>query len=91
MLPVRGDLNTNEAFTEIMSEYPELSALAAWVPYSIPGLATDKDADIWTSFTEVCTAPYMNEVTQQAPGNAPDASSYIDAAIEAMKTAGNLQ
>lgn len=91
MLPVRGDLTTNETFTSIMSEYPELAALAEWVPYSVPGLATDKDADIWTSFTEVCTSPYMTEVTQQAPGNAPDASSYIDAAMEAMKTAGNLQ
>lgn len=91
MLPVRGDLNTNETFTEIMAEYPELAALAEWVPYSVPGLATDKDADIWTAFTEVCTSPYMNEVMQAAPGNAPDASSYIDAAMESMKTAGNLQ
>lgn len=91
MLPVRGDLNTNEAFADIMAEYPELAALAEWVPYSIPGLATDKDADIWTAFTEVCTSPYVNEMSQQAPGNAPDASGYIDAAIEAMKTAGELQ
>lgn len=91
MLPVRGDLNTNETFADIMAEYPELAALAEWVPYSIPGLATDKDADIWTAFTEVCTAPYVNEMSQQAPGNAPDASGYIDAAIEAMKTAGELQ
>lgn len=91
MLPVRGDLNTNETFADIMAEYPELAALAEWVPCSIPGLATDKDADIWTAFTEVCTAPYVNEMSQQAPGNAPDASGYIDAAIEAMKTAGELQ
>lgn len=91
MLPVRGDLNTNEAFADIMAEYPELAALAEWVPCSIPGLATDKDADIWTAFTEVCTSPYVNEMIQQAPGNAPDASGYIDAAIEAMKTAGELQ
>lgn len=91
MLPVRGDLNTNEAFADIMAEYPELAALAEWVPCSIPGLATDKDADIWTAFTEACTSPYVNEMSQQAPGNAPDASGYIDAAIEAMKTAGELQ
>ena len=45
MLPVRGDLNDNEAFKAVMDEYPELSALAQWVPYSMPGLATDKDAD----------------------------------------------
>lgn len=91
MLPVRGDLNTNEAFTSIMSEYPELADLAQWVPYSIPGLATDKDADIWTAFTETCTGPYMNDVMQAEAGNAPDASSYVDAAMEAMKTAGGLE
>lgn len=91
MLPVRGDLNTNEAFTSIMSEYPELADLAQWVPYSIPGLATDKDADIWTAFTETCTGPYMNDVMQAEAGNAPDASSYVDAAMEDMKTAGGLE
>ena len=91
MLPVRGDLNTNETFTAIMEEYPELAALAQWVPYSIPGLATDKDADIWTAFTETCTGPYMNDVMQAEAGNAPDASSYVDAAMEAMKTAGGLE
>lgn len=91
MLPVRGDLNTNETFTAIMEEYPELADLAQWVPYSIPGLATDKDADIWTAFTETCTGPYMNDVMQAEAGNAPAASSYVDAAMEAMKTAGGLE
>lgn len=91
MLPVRGDLNTSETFTAIMEEYPELADLAQWVPYSIPGLATDKDADIWTAFTETCTGPYMNDVMQAEAGNAPDASSYVDAAMEAMKTAGGLE
>lgn len=91
MLPVRGDLNENEAFAKVMGEYPELSALAEWVPYSIPGLATEKDADIWTAFTEICTAPYMNDVMKAEAGNAPDASSYVEAAVEAMKQAGGLQ
>ncbi len=91
MLPVRGDLNENEAFAEVMGEYPELAALAEWVPYAIPGLATDKDADIWTAFTEVCSGPYMNEVVEAEPGSAPDATSYIEAAIEAMKQAGGLE
>lgn len=91
MLPVRGDLNENEAFAEIMKEFPELSALAEWVPYSIPGLATAKDADIWTAFTETCTAPYMNDVSGVEPGNAPDAASYVETAMEAMKQAGGLE
>ena len=67
MLPVRGDLNDNEVFADSMKENPALAALAEWVPYAIPGLATDKDADIWTAFTEVGMAPYMNEVTAAEP------------------------
>lgn len=90
MLPVRGDLNENEAFTEVMGEYPELSALAEWIPYAMPGLATDKDADIWTSFTEQAMSPYINEVMNSEPGSAPDAASYVEAGMEAMKSAGGL-
>lgn len=91
MLPVRGDMNDNEVFADIMKEYPELSALAEWAPYAIPGLATDKDADIWTAFTESCTAPYMNEVVNAEAGNAPDATSYVEAGMNAMKQAGELE
>ncbi len=91
MLPVRGDLNDNEVFADVMNEYPELAALAEWVPYAIPGLATDKDADIWTAFTESCSAPYMNEVNAAEPGNAPDATSYVEAGMEAIKQAGGLE
>lgn len=91
MLPVRGDLNDNEMFSEVLDQYPALAALAEWVPYSIPGLATDKDSDIWTAFTEVATAPYLNEMTNVEPGNAPDATPYIEAAIEAMKQAAEVE
>lgn len=91
MLPVRGDLNDNDAFKSVMEENPELAALAQWVPYAIPGLATDKDADIWTAFTEEGLAPYMDEVNSAEPGNAPDAESYIENAMEAMKEAGELE
>ena len=90
MLPVRGDLNENETCTSVMNESPELSALAQWVPYAMPGLASEKDADIWTAFTESAMAPYMNEVMSAEPGNAPDATSYIEAGMDAMKTAGGL-
>lgn len=90
MLPVRGDLNENEAFKEIMAEYPELEALAQWVPYSLPGLASEKDADIWTSFTEQ-TTNYFNEAFNAEPGQAPDATPFIESAMEAMKSAGGLE
>lgn len=91
MLPVRGDINENELFNDVLEQYPALAALADWVPYSIPGLATDKDPDIWTAFTEVATAPYLNEMTNVEPGNAPDATPYIEAAIEAMKQAAEVE
>ncbi len=91
MLPVRGDLNDNEAFADVMKEYPELAALAEAVPYSIPSIATEKVTDIQTALTESGTAPYMNEVMKAEPGNAPDATPYVEAAIEAMKQAGGLE
>ena len=69
-----------------------LLGLAPWLAVLLFILrATDKDADIWTAFTETCTGPYMNDVMQAEAGNAPDASSYVDAAMEAMKTAGGLE
>lgn len=91
MLPVRGDLNENEIFADMMKEYPELAALAEAVPYSIPSIATEKVTDIQTALTESGTAPYMMEVQNAEPGNAPDATKYVEAAMEAMKQAGGLE
>lgn len=91
MLPVRGDLNDNAIFGDVMKEYPELSALAEAVQYSIPSIASDKATDIMTALTESGTGPYMNEIMKAEPGNAPDATPYVDAAMEAMKKAGGLE
>ena len=33
----------------------------------------------------------MNEVMNAEPGNAPDATPYVEAAMEAMKQAGGLE
>lgn len=91
MLPLRGDLNENEIFAEMMKEYPELAALAESVPYAVPCIATEKMADIQTALTESGMAPYINKVMEAEPGMAPDAAEYIEAAIEAMKQAGGLE
>lgn len=91
MLPVRGDLNDNALFADTMKEYPELAALAEAVPYSIPGIASDKVTEIQEALTESGMAPYMNEVFNAEPGNAPDATQYVEAAMEAMKQAGGLE
>ena len=74
-----------------MKEYPELAALAEAVPYSIPSIATEKVTEIQTALTENGTAPYMNQVMNAKPGNAPDATPYVEAAMEAMKQAGGLE
>ena len=91
MLPVRGDMNDNQAFNEVMKEYPELSALANYATFAVPGLATSKDPDIWTAFTEACMSPYATEAFHAEVGNPPMAKDYIDAAVEAMKVAGDLE
>lgn len=91
MLPVRGDLVENETFATILGEYPELKALAEFVPYSIPCMPHDKMTDIQTALTEKGMAPYVTEAQKVEPLNAPDASAYVDAAFEAMKQAGGLE
>lgn len=91
MLPVRGDLTENPLFADMMKEFPELAALSEAVPYSLPGMATEKTADIQTALTEAGMAPYIEEALKSEPGNPPDATSYVEAAIEAMKQAGGLE
>lgn len=91
MLPVRGDLTENETFKEILTQYPELKALAEYVPYAIPCMPHDKMTDIQTALTEKGMAPYIEEVRKSEPLNPPDASKFVDAAFEAMKKAGGLE
>lgn len=91
MLPLRGDLNENEIFGDIMEEYPELAALAEAVPYAVPCIASAKAADIQTALTESGLAPYIKEAMTAEAGKAPDAAGYVEAAAEAMKQAGGLE
>lgn len=91
MLPVRGDLTENEVFTAKMTEYPELAALAEAVPYAIPCMAHDKMTDIQTALTESGMAPYIEKVMESDPLNPPDATPFVETAIEAMKDAGGLE
>lgn len=91
MLPVRGDIVENEAFAEILAEYPELAELATYVPYSVPCMPHDKMTDIQTALTEKGMAPYIEEVRKAEPLNAPKADAFVDAAFEAMKQAGGLE
>lgn len=91
MMPVRGDIAENETFAEVMEELPALKGLAEYIPNAIPSMSHAKMTEIQTALTEAGLAPYMEEVLNVEPMNTPDASSYVDAAMAAMKTAGGLE
>lgn len=91
MMPVRGDIAENKTFAEVMEELPALKGLAEYIPNAIPSMSHAKMTEIQTALTEAGLAPYMEEVLNVEPMNTPDASSYVDAAMAAMKTAGGLE
>ncbi|XOQ43774.1 MAG: Extracellular solute-binding protein [Clostridium sp.] len=90
MLPVRGDIADNDAFAQVIDSHPALKDLVEYSKYSIPCMASDKITDIQTKLGEEGICPYIEKAKEQPPLNAPDASEYVDAAFEAMKSAGNL-
>ena len=91
MMPVRGDIAENETFAAIMEELPALKGLAEYIPNAVPSMAPDKMTEIQTALTEAGLAPYMEEVLSAEPLNTPDAAPYVEAAMSAMKTAGELE
>lgn len=92
MLPVRGDLETNEELAAYFDEHPALKDVSANVADSIPGMAHEKGAEIMTALGEKAIIPMVNEVaaTGEINGN-PDVSEYVDMAMDAMKEAGGLE
>lgn len=91
MMPVRGDLAENETFAPIMEELPALKGLAEYIPNAIPSMSHGKMTEIQTALTEAGLVPYMEEVLNTEPLNTPDATAYVEAAMNAMKTAGGLE
>jgi multiple sugar transport system substrate-binding protein len=90
MLPVRGDLLENVAFSELLTSNPSYEYQVGALPYAIPAMAHDKMVDIQTVLGEKGTAPYVMSVLESTSIEAPDASEYMDAAFEAMIKAGKL-
>lgn len=91
MLPVRGDLDTNANVATYFESNPALKAVSAFVKDGVPCMAHEKMGDILTALAEGGLTPYITEKVAGAKiGETPDASSYVDSAIEAMKTAGGL-
>ncbi|MEY8352864.1 ABC transporter substrate-binding protein [Lachnospiraceae bacterium 54-53] len=92
MLPVRGDLDTNENLASYFSENPAMKDISEYVADGIPGMANEHVAEIMTALGEKAVIPFVNEVTMKNGINQkPDVSKYVDAAMEAMKAAGELE
>ena len=90
MMPVRGDIDTNEVFAEKMAGTPAYVDLATYIPNTIPAMAHSKMTEIQEAFTEAAMVPYISEVITCEPLNAPDAKGYVEDAVQAMKDAGGL-
>lgn len=92
MLPVRGDLDTNENLAAYFEENPALKDISSYVADGVPGMINEKVADIMIAIGEKAVIPFVNEVTTKTGINEnPDVSKYADAAMEAMKAAGGLE
>jgi multiple sugar transport system substrate-binding protein len=90
MLPVRGDLVSNETFAEYLKEYPELSGLAAHVPNAIPAMPHGKMTPIQEALG-THLAEYLKTTMTSTDNKAKDATKYVDDAFAAMKKAGELE
>lgn len=91
MLPVRGDLTTNQYFKTYFDKNPELKDLAKYVPYTIPCMANDKMTQIQTALTQAGMEPYIQGTSKLNTTSVPDATPYVDAAFKAMKDQGGLK
>ncbi len=92
MLPVRGDLASNEALASYFGENPALKDVSSFVSGGVPVMANGKVADIMTALGEKAVIPFVNEVVASSGINEnPDVTKYVDAALNAMQEAGSLE
>ena len=90
MLPVRADIAENPAFASILEENPALAFLGANITNAaqLPTFTFADDVEV--ALRTVGLIPYVTAANGCEPLDAPDAAAFVDAAIEAMKEAGNL-
>ncbi len=91
MLPVRGDLNTNEALSSYFSKNPALKDVSTFVAGGIPVMANGKVSDIMTALGEKAVIPFVNKISKAGINENPDVSQYVDDAMKAMKAVGGLE
>lgn len=90
MLPVRGDLITNDTFKKYFEENPEVKDLAKYVPYSIPCMANDNMTPIQEALGTKL-AEYLQNTLSSKDIKAKDASKFVEDSFNAMKQAGELE
>lgn len=90
MLPVRGDLVTNDAFKKYFEENPELKELAKYVPNSVPCMANDKMTPIQEALGTQLAA-YLESTLSSTDAKAKDATKFVDDSFNDMKQAGGLE
>lgn len=91
MLPVRGDLADYEPVQTYLAESsPGLVDLSEYVGYARPGMPSSKESDMLIALSDGGMTAYILESTNTEPGNAPDATPFVESAIAAMKEAGGM-
>jgi len=80
MLPMRGDLSTNQTFDNVFEEHPELTGYADEMAYAVPAMANDKFADIQTALGEKGLIPVILGKKTPEQGWA-DAKAAIEAIL----------
>jgi len=90
MMPVRSDLSTNENFSSITSQSPALAGIAEYIPNAVPCMSHAKMSDIQAALGDNGLASYILETINMEPFHAPDASAYVQQAMDAMRSAGGL-
>lgn len=90
MLPVRADIAENPAFAAILEENPALAFLGANITNAAHLPAFTFADDVEVALRTVGLIPYVTEANTREAMDTLDAAAYVDAAIAAMKEAGNL-
>ena len=91
MLPVRGDISSNDVFADALKKTPALAFLADAIPDAVAGPTITGSSDAYIALGESGFAPYAQEAVGAEPLQAPDATQYVSDALDAMKSAANLE
>ncbi|GMO12736.1 MAG: ABC transporter substrate-binding protein [Treponemataceae bacterium] len=91
MLPMRGDISSNEAFVQYIAQRPAYQGLADLMKYAMPSMADEHATEILTALGEAGTAPYITEAIKNKTLTPTDATAYVVKMTAAMKAAGSLR